>query len=285
MIKHYKKCTVVAEIGATHIGNMDRAKSLILLAALSGVDYVKFQKRNPHESVPDHMKNQPHPNSRFSYGSTYLEHRLALELSVGQHAELKEYCESKGVKYSSSVWDLTSAKEIISLGPDYIKIPSACNMKWEIISLLALEFSGNIHISTGMLSIAERSELYTHIIELGIQKRVVIYHCTSEYPCPFEHLYLREIEKLMWAPACEVGFSNHGFGIASDIVAYMLGATWIERHFIDDRTFPHTDAIASLEPSGLAKLVRDMKAIRKTLAYKEGLSPEELKQKEKLRVI
>jgi len=280
----YTPAKVVAEIGAVHIGSIDRAKELIKLAALAGADYVKFQKRNPHESVPEKMKYQPHPNSKFAYGETYLEHRLALELSIDAHSELKAYCEQCEIGYACSVWDLTSADEIASLNPDYIKIPSACNANDKLLEFLVSEYQGGIHISTGMILPDERATLLEKISKLKTENRTVLYHCTSEYPCPFERLYLLEIEKLLWGPVKIIGFSNHGYGIAADIVAYTLGARWIERHFVDDRTFPHTDASASLEPDGMRRLCRDLKAIQKVFANKNKISQEELEQRNKLRV-
>jgi len=281
----YDAAKVVAEVGCVHIGDLQRAKDLIRLAILAGAQYVKFQKRNPHESVPDHIKDEPHPNARFAYGDTYLEHRLALELTVEQHASLKEHCEQHGVGYACSVWDVTSAREIISLNPDFIKVPSACNLDDKLLGVLASEYDGGIHLSTGMTHKGELMDLFTKLSELKLEERVVLYHCTSEYPCPFERLYLLEIDRLQWAPNAAVGFSNHGYGIAADIVAYMLGARWIERHFVDDRTFPHTDASASLEPDGLRRLCRDLTAIRKTLKYKDQISDLELEQRKKLRMV
>lgn len=281
----YTPAKVVAEIGAVHIGSVERAKSLIRLAALCGVDYVKFQKRNPIDSVPKSLQDQPHPNLRFAYGDTYLEHRIALELDIDAHAELKKYCESIDVGYSSSVWDIVSARDIIALNPDFIKIPSACNMNRKLIEVLASEYQGNIHISTGMISSGERLDLYAMLKEMDLGDRLVMYHCTSEYPCPFEHLYLMDIERIKWSPAKNIGFSNHGYGIAADIVAYTLGVQWIERHFIDDRTFRHTDASASLEPDGLRRLCRDLKAIYKALKHKgSDITEEELNQRNKLRM-
>lgn len=277
-------CNVVAEIGACHVGSVDRAKSLIRLAKLAGANYVKLQKRNPIESVPKEWHNRPHPNKRFAYGDTYLDHRLALELSIDQHKELKDFCELIGIGYACSVWDLTSAGEIIGLSPDFIKIPSAFNNDLVLIQKLLDEYEGDIHISLGMSTKREREDLDQFLsYPANLRNRVVIYHCTSEYPCPFEHLYLLEIENLKYFPAKALGFSNHGYGISADIVAYTLGVTWIERHFIDDRTFRHTDACLSLEPDGLRRLCRDLKNIQKSISYKEGLSPEELEQKNKFR--
>lgn len=281
----YNSAKIVAEVGCSHIGSVERAKSLAKLAAICGADYVKFQKRNPIESVPKYLHDQPHPNQSFAYGDTYLAHRKALELDIDEHAELKDYCNGVGIGYATSVWDVTSARSVLRLNPDYIKVPSACNMNRDLISFLANEYDGDIHISTGMIVKGEKADLYAMLSDLNVWNRVVLYHCTSEYPCPFERLFLREIETLGLSAAKAVGFSNHGYGIAADMVAYTLGAEWIERHFIDDRTFRHTDAAASLEPDGLRRLCRDLKAIQKALKPKgSDITKQESEQRKKLRV-
>lgn len=280
-------CQVVAELGCVHLGDIDRAKELILLAKYSGADYVKFQKRNPEESVPRHMWNKPHPNSIFSYGETYLDHRKALELSISQHFELKDFCLNVGIKYACSIWDYTSSREIIKLNPEYIKFGSPVNCNFDLMQYVIDNYSGNIHISLGMVDNIRRKNIINFILSQKCLSRFVVYHCTSEYPCPFEHLYLKEISFLIDSlpKDISIGFSNHGYGIASDIAAYALGATWIERHFIDDRTIKHSDAAASLEPSGLLKLCRDLKNINKAMYNKVDITEEERRQSDKLRVI
>lgn len=280
----YIPAKVVAEIGCVHVGSLERAMDLARLAALCGADYVKLQKRDPKISVPSRMQGEPHPNQIFSYGDTYLEHREAVELCIEDHVELKKYCDTIGIGYSSSVWDIGSAREVIELNPDFIKIPSPCNTNRKLLEVLATEYRGDIHVSTGMITKGEKVDLYATLSEMKIKDRVIIYHCTSEYPCPFDRLYLLEIESLKEILAKSVGFSNHGYGIAADIVAYTLGAQWIERHFIDDRTFRHTDASASLEPDGLRRVCRDLKAIHKALSRKgNDITSAEFEQRTKLR--
>lgn len=271
-------CKVVAEIGCAHLGDIKRAKELIESAKWCGADYAKFQKRNPHESTPDNLKHKPHPNQHFAYGETYLKHRLNLELSIIQHAELKQFCEDAGIKYATSVWDLSSANEIISLAPDYIKVPSAKNQDRALLNLLFERFSGPIHISLGMLEDNEKEWLYSFCQD----QNVVFYHCTSSYPCPFEDIHLMEIQDLI-DRFDEVGFSNHGYGIAIDDLAYLLGATWIERHFVDDRCLRHTDAAASLEPDGLRRVCRDLKQARKALQYRDKMPDSERQQRAKFK--
>ena len=278
-------CRVIAEVGCAHLGQMDRAKELITLAKLANAHYVKFQKRNPPESVPKHLQNKPHPNKIFAYGDTYLEHRMNLELSIEQHAELKKFCEEIGIGYSTSVWDMTSAKEVIELNPDHIKIPSACNTNFNLIDYIINNYAGEIHISSGMMTDKERIKFNKHFEPHS--HRIIYYHCTSSYPCGFEHLHLNEIRNLKsFGKWKAIGFSDHGFGIVASVVGYVLGATCIERHFIDDRTVRHSDSSASLEPDGLRRLCRDLKAVQKALKYRENeMTEEELGQRKKLKTI
>jgi sialic acid synthase len=283
--------TLIAEIGCTHIGNIDRAKKLALLAKENGADVVKLQKRNPYESVPKSLWDKPHPNQIFSYGDTYLQHRINVELNKDAHIEFKEYCKSINIKYATSVWDMTSAKEMVEIDPAFIKIPSACNNNYDMLKYLFDNYNGKIHISLGMTTEEEREDILRHVY-FDFNK-VVLYHCTSGYPVPFEQLYIKEIEKLntlqrenvfFGIDKPGVGFSNHGFGIAIEIAAYMLGARYFERHFIDDRTFKHTDASCSLEPQGLHKLSRNLQALEKTLQFKpETIDNIEMEQRKKLR--
>lgn len=286
-----KECKVVAEIGCVHLGDLERAKELARLAKISGAQYIKTQKRDPVSCVPLEVQNQPHPNKQFAYGDTYLEHRQNLELNAEEHYELQKYCEQTlDVFYGVSVWDMISAQEMIDLNPSFIKIGSPCNQNWEMMELIFKGYDGigkeDIHISLGMVTVEERLEIIRFVDDLGVDpERFVWYHCTSEYPCPFERLYLNEIKTLkkLIPLGSSVGFSNHGFGIAADIAGYLLGATWIERHFVDDRTFRHTDAAASLEPDGIRRLVRDLKAVYKALQNKTEMSETELSQRKKLK--
>jgi len=285
-MKEQQEAKVVAEIGCVHLGSMDRAIKLIDLAKICGADYVKFQKRNPEESVPEALKNQPHPNQCFAYGPTYLEHRKALELSAEQHQTLKQYCEKVGIKYAVSVWDITSAKEMIEIGPAFIKIPSACNHNRKLMDHLLQYYTGDIHVSTGMSSHTEINDLVNFMC-ITDPSKFVLYHCTSIYPCPFEKLHLLDIKELskLKMKGLRIGFSNHGYGLAADIAAWVLGAEYIERHFVDDRTLKHTDAAASLEPDGLRRVCRDLKAVQRAFTYSPS-DPDDLEvvERNKLRV-
>lgn len=282
------KAKVIAEIGCNHKGDFEIAKELIKTAKeYCNADVAKFQKRNNRELLGEEGYHAPHPNPANSYGATYGEHRDFLEFSVEQHAELKKYCEEIGIIYSTSVWDMTSAKEITSLNPELIKIPSAINTNFEMLEYLCNHYKGEIHISVGMTTKNEIKEIVDFFVEKKRNKDVVLYSCTSGYPVPFEDICLLEIRRLMeefGELVKEIGFSGHHLGVAVDIAAYTLGAAWIERHFTLDRTWKGTDHAASLEPDGLRKLVRDMRAVDKAMKYKEkDLLEIETVQREKLK--
>lgn len=284
----YKKPYVIAEIGCNHKGEMEIAKELIKIAKIfCNADSVKFQKRNNKELLTEDQYNAPHPNPANSYGDTYGAHREYLEFDVNQHAELKAYCEEIGIVYSTSVWDTSSAKEIASLNPEYIKIPSACNNNYDMLGWLCDNYKGEIHISTGMTTKGEADDLVNFFIEKGRNKDLVLYNCTSGYPVPFEDVCLLDINLLIEKYGDKVkhiGFSGHHLGIAVDVAAYTLGANVIERHYTIDRTWKGTDHAASLEPEGLRKLCRDLKAVSKALSFKsQDILPIEQVQRDKLK--
>lgn len=284
----YKKPYVIAEIGCNHKGEMELAKELIKVAKIfCNVDAVKFQKRNNKELLTEEQYNDPHPNPINSYGATYGAHREYLEFDVKQHQELKEYCEEIGITYSTSVWDVTSAKEIASLNPEFIKIPSACNNNVAMLEWLCENYKGELHISTGMTTKDEIDDLVNLFKKHNRNKDLVLYNCTSGYPVPFNDVCLLDINLLLDKYKDDVkhiGFSGHHLGIAVDVAAYTLGANIVERHYTIDRTWKGTDHAASLEPMGLRKLSRDLRAVHNALEFKsQDILPIEQVQRDKLK--
>jgi len=281
---------IIAEVGCNHKGDMNIAKEHIITAALfCKTDVVKFQKRNNKELLSEEQYNTPHPVPENSYGKTYGEHREFLEFTKEQHKQLKDWCEEYGVIYSTSVWDLTSAKEIAELETVLIKIPSACNNNYEMLEWLCDNYKGEIHCSVGMTTQKETDDLVNFFIRKERNEDLILYSCTSGYPVDFKDVCLLEITKLKEKYGNivkEIGFSGHHLGIAIDNAAVALGATWIERHFTLDRTWKGTDHAASLEPDGMRKLVRDLRATKESLTYKsEDILDVEKVQRKKLKNI
>ncbi|QKF83325.1 N-acetylneuraminate synthase [Halarcobacter ebronensis] len=284
----YKEPKIIAEIGCNHKGDMSIAKMLIDLAKKSGAKYVKFQKRNNKELLTEDQYNAPHPVPANSYGNTYGEHREFLEFTKGQHRELKEYCDSIDVVYSTSVWDVTSAKQMCEFEPLFLKVPSACNNNFEMLRVLRDEFKGQVQLSIGMTRKEEVEEIVRFFEETDQAKsRLLIYSCTSGYPVPAKDVSLLEINWLYEEygnRVNEIGFSGHHLGVALDVAAYALGARWIERHFTKDKTWKGTDHGASLEPDELELLVKSLNEAYEALHYKsDEILPIEQVQRDKLK--
>jgi len=279
---------LIVEVGCNHKGDMEIAHDFIKTASIfCNADAVKFQKRCIRELLTPDQYNAPHPDPHNSYGSTYGEHREYLEFTSEQHAQLKLWCEEVGLVYSSSVWDLTSAKEIAALYPQFIKIPSACNNNFTMLEWLCDNYHGEIHVSVGMTARSEECGLIDFFIKKNRSRDVCIYACTSGYPVDFEDVCLLEITRLIESysdKVKQIGFSGHHNGISVDIAAYTLGASVFERHYTLNRTWKGTDHAASLEPDGLRRLKRDLLNTQKALSYKaREILPVEAIQRDKLK--
>ena len=289
MYKNNKvKINFVAEIGCNHQGNFKLALKMIdELKNFCNIDYVKLQKRNNKELLSNIKYNSPHPVPKNSFGNTYCEHREKLEFSIKQHSKIKKYCEKLNMVSFTSVWDLSSAKEILSMKPKHVKIPSACNNNWELLKFIFKNYKCDIHISLGMTKRSEEKKIIMLAKKYKANKRVILYACTSDYPVQPDSICLLEITNLNKKyknVVKAIGFSGHHHGISADIAAATLGATWIERHFTLDRTMKGTDHAASLEPDGARRLKRDLDLLSQTLKYKpkEILSCEKM-QRSKLK--
>lgn len=294
---------VIAEIGCNHKGDMEIAKELIRVAAhVCKADIAKFQKRHNKELLTPEEYNRPHPVPANAYGDTYGAHREFLEFDTDQHRELIDECAANGIKYSTSVWDLTSAREMAALEPPLLKIPSATNQHFELQGYLCDHYGGEIHVSTGMSTGDEIKTLIEFYEERGRAKDLYVYSCTSGYPVAFEDICLFEIAKLMdmyGARVGGIGFSGHHLGISADVAAMAIGRmkeaeggpentkgkfTHIERHFTLDRTWKGTDHAASLEPDGMRRLCRDLKNVNLALAHKsQDILAVEQVQRDKLK--
>ena len=113
-------------------------------------------------------------------------------------------------------------------------------------------------LSTGMSTFSE----IAHAVAVAGRDQLLLAHATSTYPCPPADLNLKMIETLgQRYPECPIGYSGHEVGLAPTWAAVTLGATFVERHITLDRAMWGTDQAASVEPQGLERLVRDIRAV------------------------
>jgi N-acetylneuraminate synthase len=279
---------LVAEIGCNHMGDLDLARRFVDVAdTFCEVNHVKFQKRSVRDLLSEEAYHAPHPEPRNSFGDSYGEHREYLEFDLDQHRRLKEHCDARGVVYSCSVWDVPSLREIASLEPEYLKIPSAVNINDELLRAACAEFGGGLHVSLGMTTRREEDTVVALLDAQGRLGDTVLYACTSGYPIQPADACLLEIPRLVESYAGDVaaiGYSGHHLGISLDVAAFTLGADWIERHFTLDRTWKGTDHAASLEPDGLRRVQRNLSQTADALSLKpREILDVELPQRDKLK--
>jgi len=250
---------VIAEIGLNHNGDPDLAGQLVRTAAAAGVDAVKFQKRDSKALLTKDLYDSPY-DAWYSYGTTYGEHREALELSVEDLQKLRDLAQSLDVVFFASAWDLPSVDVCEDLGVPLYKIASADVTNIPLLERLAATGKPLI-MSTGMTT---EDEIAAALETIRAQHdQVVLLHCVSTYPSEFDEINLATIPWLRERFGCPVGYSGHERGIAVSSAAVAIGACSVERHFTLDRASKGPDHAASLEPPGLMKLVRDIRAIER----------------------
>jgi N,N'-diacetyllegionaminate synthase len=250
-------CFIIAEIGLNHNGDVELAKMLIGQAKDCGADAVKLQKRSIDKILTKEALRAPY-NAWYAYGKTYGEHRQALEFSKKEFIDLKQYADSIGIIFLASAWDEESADFLETLDIPIHKIPSADLTNLPLLEHIAIK-GKPVLLSTGMSELSEIREAVDTISKYN--NELVLLHCVSTYPAEFAEINLTAMETLRSEFNCPVGYSGHERGISVSGAAAALGACVIERHFTLDRTMKGPDHAASLEPTGLSRLARDIRAI------------------------
>jgi len=270
---------IIAEIGQNHNGSMDIAKKLIDQAAHDKVDAVKFCKRHIPSDLTKEKYNQPYLNPN-SFGETYGKHREFLELSKEQYKELKQYAESKGLIFFASVCDIQSADDLDEIGVEMFKVASRDLTNKPLIEHLAKK-GKPIFLSTGMSDLKDIERTVNLIREY--HNKILLFHCTSEYPCPYDHLNLKALISLKNKFNLNVGMSDHSIGIMAACAAAVMGAVAVEKHVTLDRHMKGTDHIGALDPPGMERLVVWIRNYEKALGDGiKSLSNQEMSTKIKL---
>ena len=235
------------------------------------------------------LYNKPHPVQENSFGTSYGKHRDYLEFNIKEHEYLYQICKKNKIKYATSVWEIKSAQTILNskIKLDYIKIPSACNLDFELLNFLTKKFNSKIHLSSGMTTGNELKKIIEFFVKRRRNKDLILYLCTSSYPCEVRDVCLLDLVKFKKQYGNVVGdiaFSGHHLGISIDIAAYTLGAKYIERHFTLDRTMKGPDHAASLEPEGMKLLIDKCKRIFNSIGSGEkNVLPCEFENRKKFR--
>jgi len=244
---------VVGEIGINHNGDLELAKKLIGAAAASGCDAVKFQKRTIEAVYAPEELARPRESP---FGATNGDLKRGLEFGHSEYAEIDRLCRSLGIIWFASCWDEASVDFIEAFGPPCYKIASACLTNDDLLRYHRKK-NRPIILSTGMSSL----EQIDHALAVLGSQDLVLLHCTSTYPSKNQELNLKVIPRMIERFDVPVGYSGHEVGLYTTLAAVVLGACVVERHLTLDRAMWGSDQAASVEPQGMTRLVRDIRAV------------------------
>jgi len=244
---------VVAEVGINHEGDFDKAIQLVDAAIAAGTECVKFQSHiTEAEMIPTDMKPGEISDERL------WDIIKRCELTEDEERAIKRYCEEKGIIYLCTPFSREAADRLEAMGVVGFKIGSGeCN-NIPLIKHIARK-GRPIVLSTGMNDLESVRASVKAIQEFDCP--LMLMHCTSEYPAPYEHVRLGAIQQLKDTFGLPVGLSDHSLGIYTCLGAVALGASVVEKHFTISRSWPGPDCPISIEPGELAELVKGAKAI------------------------
>ena len=251
-------CFVIAEIGINHNGDVNLARKLVAAADLAGCDAVKFQRRTPEVCTPpaqrDILRETP-------WGLiTYLDYRHRVEFDAAAYREIDDHCRTTGILWFASCWDIPALESLDPFDPPCYKIASACLTDDDLLREHRRRGKPLI-VSTGMSTLDE----IDHAVGLLGTDQLLLMHTTSTYPAKPEELNLRAIQSLAERYGVPVGYSGHEVGLSTTLAAVTLGACIVERHITLDRASWGSDQAASVEPHGMARLVRDIRTVEAAL--------------------
>lgn len=250
-------CYLVGEIGINHNGNMDIAKNLITVAKNAGWNAVKFQKRTVEIVYTPEELAKPRENP---FGPTNGDLKRGLEFGVGQYQKIDEFCREMEIPWFASPWDEPSVDFLEKFPIPCYKIASASLTDDSL--LRRVRATGKpIMLSTGMSTYPE----VDHAVDILGKENLILIHTCSCYPSYYNELNLRLIPELRKRYGLLVGYSGHETGIPSSVAATVLGACVVERHITLDRSMWGSDQAASLEPSGITRLARDIRLVETSM--------------------
>ena len=260
------KVLIIAEAGVNHNGSLETAKELVRTAKACGADIVKFQTAKLDSLVSKHAEMADYQKKNIGREESQKEMLRKLLLSYDDFLELADYCREVGIQFLSTPFDIDSIRFLNEM-QDIWKVPSGEITNYPYL----VEIAGTgkeVILSTGMCEMDEIRDALRVLKENGAGK-IMILHCTTEYPAPLADVNLRVMQTLKDAFGCPVGYSDHTQGIEVSLAAAALGAEVIEKHFTLDKNMPGPDHKASLEPDELKALVDGIRKIETALGTAE----------------
>ena len=263
---------IIAEAGVNHNGDIGMARRMVHEAKKAGADYVKFQTAVPELVISAFAPKAEYQKETTGSGQSQLEMCKAIHLPLSDYKELKELCDSEGIGFMSTPFDLVSIDCLAALGMDYWKIPSGEITNLPYLRAIARKAAGKARVilSTGMSTETDIDAALTVLTRSGLRNEdIILLHCTTQYPTPPSQVNLLAMNTLHKFSPAAVGLSDHTEGIAVATAAVALGAGVIEKHFTLDKSLPGPDHKASMNPDELRALVKAVRTVEMALGSPE----------------
>jgi N,N'-diacetyllegionaminate synthase len=259
------KTFIIAEAGVNHNADLDMAHKLIDAAVAAGADAIKFQTAIPELVATNLAQKAMYQNKTLDVAESQLEMIRRIHFSLDIYEGLKQRCESKGIMFISSAFDMVSLGFLEKLGQPLHKVPSG-----EITNLPYLRAIGSygrpVILSTGMATMDEIKDAIAVLEKEGLpRKKITVLHCNTEYPTPMQDVNLRAMRTIAEAFDVAIGYSDHTDGIEVSVAAVALGARVIEKHLTLDCNLPGPDHKASLEPHQFQAMVSAIRNIERAI--------------------
>ncbi|MEF8847733.1 MAG: N-acetylneuraminate synthase [Candidatus Thermoplasmatota archaeon] len=259
-------CFVIAEAGVNHNGKLNLAKKLVDVAVDAGADAVKFQTFRSEGVVTDKADTASYVKKNIGKNIKQIEMIKNLELKYDEFRELKNYCDNKNIIFLSTPHSFDAIDFLDDLVPAF-KFGSS-----DLTNIPTIKHAAKkgkpIILGTGMATLQEVKDAISSIKKTG-NDNIIVLHCTTNYPCPFEEVNMNAMITMQKKLDCLVGYSDHTMGISVPVMAATLGAVVIEKHFTIDRNLSGPDHNASLEPTELKNMVTEIRNVEKALGRSE----------------
>jgi sialic acid synthase SpsE len=257
---------IIAEAAISHQGDFETAKRMVYIAHAMGCDAIKFQM---HVLENEMLRDVP---TSDNFDAPLYDTLRDTELPVEQHRELKKLCESLGIHYLCTPFSAAAADILDEMGVLAFKTGSG-----ELTNIpLQLHIASKgrpMIVSTGMALVPEIQETVDALKKTGVP--LVLTHCVSAYPCPYNRVNLGNIPRYRELFDVPVGLSDHSLGIYTSLGAVALGACVIEKHYTLGKLQKGPDHAVSLEPYELGELVKGSRAVFEAGGAAREIFPEE----------
>lgn len=257
---------VIAEAAISHQGDFDTAVRMVYIAHAMGCDAIKFQM---HVLENEMLRDVP---TSDNFDAPLYDTLRDTELPVEQHRKLKALCESLGIHYLCTPFSATAANILDEMGVLAFKTGSGELTNIPLLTHIASKGRPMI-VSTGMALVEEIQETVDALKQTGVP--LVLTHCVSAYPCPYNRVNLGNIPRYRELFQVPVGLSDHSLGIYTALGAVALGACVIEKHYTLGKLQSGPDHAVSLEPYELGELVKGCRAVFEAGGAEREIFPEE----------